>query len=85
LSDYNVIVCTEQTYRYIVLFIYIDSYLNSSRYNYNKEQQEQVIQKIHQIQRLIQNIRRLELFTFPELTSLAISELKASKLNSLKC
>jgi hypothetical protein len=85
LSDYNVIVCTGQTCRYTVLPIHIDSHLSSSRYNYNKEQREQIIQEIHKIERLIQDTRGLESFTFPEPTSPAIPELKAPKLNGLKC
>jgi hypothetical protein len=79
LLDYNVIVYTEQIYRYTVLSIYINSYLNSLCHNYNKEQQKQVIQKISQIEKLIQNIRKLELFKFPELSSFVISKLKLAK------
>jgi hypothetical protein len=84
LSDYNIIVYTEQIYRYTVLSIYINSYLNSLQYNYNKKQQKQIIQKIHKIERFILDVKKLELFEFLKLNSLAISELKVFKLNRLK-
>jgi hypothetical protein len=76
LLDYNIIICTEQIYKYTMLSIYINSYLNSLYHNYNKKQQDQVIQKISQIERLISDIKRLELFEFSKLSSLAISELR---------
>ena len=84
LPNFCIIVYTGQKCKYTVLPIYIDCHLSSLYYNYNKEQQKQVVQEISQIDKLIQNARELELFVFPELTSLAIPELNIAKPNRLK-
>jgi len=53
LSDYRVIVCIRPQCKYAVLPIHVDSHLSDMRYNYKKEQQEQVIKEISQIEGLI--------------------------------
>jgi hypothetical protein len=85
LPDFNIIVCTGQKCKYAILPIHMDSHLSSPRHNYNKEQREQAIQEISQIEGLIQDTRGLESFTFPEPTSPAIPELMVAKANGLKC
>jgi len=85
LSDYRVIVCIGLQCKYAVLPIHVDSHLSDVRYNYKKEQQEQVIKEISQIEGLIQDIRGLESFVFPKSTSLAIPKLNAPKTDRLKC
>jgi hypothetical protein len=79
LPDYYVIVCAGPRCKYIVLPIHIDSHLSDTRYNYSKEQREQVMQEINQIRGLIQDTRGLESFTFPKPSSLAIPKLKPAK------
>lgn len=87
LPNYRAIVCTSLECKYAVLPIYVDSHLSSPHHNYNKEQQEQVIQQISQIEGLIQNNQGLESFVFLKPTSLAIPELKPVKegLQYIKC
>jgi hypothetical protein len=85
LPNFCIIVYIGQKYKYAILPIYIDCHLSNLYYNYNKEQQEQVVQEISQINRLIQDARGLESFAFPEPTSLAIPELNTAKPNRLKC
>ncbi len=46
LLEYYVIVYTSKEYKYAMLLVYIDSYLSSRYYNYNKKQRKQVIQEI---------------------------------------
>jgi hypothetical protein len=77
LPEYQVIVYTGPECKYAVLPIYIDSHLSSLCHNYSKEQQEQVIQQIDQIQELIQNNKELGLFKFSKPSSPAIPELRA--------
>jgi hypothetical protein len=84
LPKYRVIVCTGLECKYAVLPIYVDSHLRDPRHDYDKEQQEQVVQEISRIDGLIQNARGLELFTFPEPTSPAIPELNPAK-EGLQC
>ena len=85
LSDYRVIVCTGPQCKYAVLPIHVDSHLSDVRHNYKKEQQEQVIKEISQIEGLIQDTRGLESFVFPKSTSPAIPKLNAPKTDRLKC
>jgi hypothetical protein len=84
LPDFHVIVCTGPKCKFAVLPIHVDSHLSSLHHNYNKEQREQVIEEISQIKGLIQDIRGLGLFAFPEPTSPAIPELKPAK-EGLQC
>ena len=84
LPDYYVIVCSGPRCKYAVLPIHVDSHLSDARHNYNKEQREQVIQEIGQIDGLIQDIRGLESFTFPKPSNPAIPELKPAK-EGLQC
>jgi Orsellinic acid/F9775 biosynthesis cluster protein D len=65
LPNYRVIICTRLQCKYTVLPIHVDSYLSNVCHNYKKEQQEQVIKEIQQILGLIQDLKGLELFTFP--------------------
>jgi len=85
LSNYHVIICIGLQCKYAVLPIHVDSHLSDVCYNYKKEQQEQVIKEISQIERLIQDIRGLESFVFFKSTSPAIPKLNALKTNGLKC
>jgi hypothetical protein len=85
LPNYGVIVCVGPKCKYAVLPIHVDSYLSNACHNYNKEQQEQVIQEINQIGGLIQDARGLELFVFPKPNSPAIPELRAVILDGLQC
>ena len=84
LPNYRAIVCLGQKCKYAVLPIHVDSHLSSPHHNYNKEQREQVVQEISQIEGLIQDARELESFTFPEPTNPAIPELKPAQ-EGLKC
>jgi Orsellinic acid/F9775 biosynthesis cluster protein D len=84
LPKYRVIVCTGPKCKYAVLPVYVDSYLRDLRHDYDKEQQEQVVQEISQIDGLIQDAKGLESFTFPERTSPAIPELNPAK-EGLQC
>jgi hypothetical protein len=43
LPNYRIIVYTGLKCKYAILPIHVDSYLSNSRYNYNREQREQVI------------------------------------------
>lgn len=85
LPDYQAIVCTSPECKYAVLPIHVDSHLSSPRHNYNREQREQVIQEISQIEGLIQDTRGLESFTFPKPTSPAVPELRAVMSDGLQC
>src|SRR5277367_2729415 len=85
LPNYHVIVCVGPRCKYAVLPIHVDSHLSNARHNYSKEQQEQVIQEIGQIDRLIQDTRGLESFEFPKPNSLAIPELRAAMSDGLQC
>jgi hypothetical protein len=84
LPNYHVIVCAGPRCKYAVLPIHVDSHLSDTRHNYSKEQREQVIQEISQINGLIQDNRGLESFTFPKPSSPAIPELKPAK-KGLQC
>jgi hypothetical protein len=53
LPDYHVIVYARPKCKYAVLPIHVDSHLSNVRHNYNREQREQVIQQINQIEGLI--------------------------------
>ena len=79
LPNFRIIVCTGQKCKYAVLPIHVDRHLSDPRHNYNKEQREQVVQEISQINGLIQDARGLESFAFPEPTSPAIPELNTAK------
>jgi Orsellinic acid/F9775 biosynthesis cluster protein D len=85
LPDYRVIVCAGPECKYAILPIHVDRHLSSSRHNYSKEQREQVIEEISQIQGLIQDTKGLELFEFPKPASPAIPELKAANPHGFKC
>ena len=85
LPKYRVIVYTGPKCKYDVLPIHVDSHLGSSHHNYDKEQREQVIQRIGQIQGLIQDAKGLELFEFPKLSTPAVPELRAVMLDRLQC
>ena len=85
LPNYRVIICAGPECKYAILPIHVDRHLSNSRHNYNKEQREQVIKEIFQIQGLIQDTKGLESFVYPKSTSPAIPELKAPKTNGLKC
>ena len=85
LPNYRVIICAGPECKYAILPIHVDRHLSNSRHNYNKEQREQVIKEIFQIQGLIQDTKGLKSFVYPKSTSLAILELKALKTNKLKC
>ena len=67
-----------------MLPIHVDSHLSSPHHNYNKEQREQVVQEISQIEGLIQDTKGLKSFAFLEPTSLAIPKLKLAK-EGLQC
>lgn len=84
LSNFRVIVCGGPRCKYAVLTIHVDSHLSSQHHNYNKEQREQVVQEINQIEGLIQDAGGLESFAFPEPTSPAVPELKLAK-EGLQC
>lgn len=71
--------------KYAVLPIHVDSHLSDVRHNYNKEQQEQVILEISQIEGLIQDAKGLESSAFPKPSSLAIPELKPAMSDGLQC
>src|SRR3984893_13282455 len=85
LTDFHIIVYIGQKCKYAMLPIHMDSHLSSPHHNYNKEQQEQVIQEISQIEGLIQDTRGLESFTFPKPTKLAIPELRVAMSDRLQC
>ena len=85
LPNYRVIVCAGPRCKYVVLPIHVDSHLGDARHNYSKEQREQVIQEISQINGLIQDNRGLVSFKFPNLDSLAIPELRTAMSDGLQC
>ena len=84
LPSFCAIVCIGLECKYAVLPIYVDSHLSHPRYNYNREQREQVVREIGQIDGLIQDARGLESFEFPKLSSLAIPKLRVAK-EGLQC
>jgi hypothetical protein len=84
LPDYHVIICVGPRCKYAVLPIHVDSHLSNARHNYSKEQREQVIQEINQIEGLIQDTRGLQSFKFPKPSNPAIPELKPAK-KGLQC
>src|SRR5450432_2318610 len=84
LPDYHVIVYVGPRCKYAVLPIHIDSHLGNARHNYSKEQREQVIQEISQIEGLIQDNRGLVSFKFPKLDSPAIPELRVAMSDRLQ-
>jgi hypothetical protein len=84
LPNYHVIVYARLKYKYAVLPIHVDSHLSDACYNYNKEQQEQVIQQINQIKGLIQDAKGLKSFAFPKPSSLAIPKLKLAMSDRLQ-
>jgi Orsellinic acid/F9775 biosynthesis cluster protein D len=53
LPNYYAIICIGPKCKYAILPIHVDSHLSDLRHNYNKEQQEQIIQEISQIKGLI--------------------------------
>ena len=79
LPNYHVIVCAGPRCKYAVLPVHVDSHLSDARHNYSKEQREQVIREIGQIEGLIQGTRGLESFEFPTPSSPAIPELRPAK------
>jgi len=85
LPDYHVIVCAGPRCKYVVLPIHVDSHLRDARHNYSREQREQVIQEISQIEGLIQDTRGLGSFEFPKPDSPAIPELRAAMSDGLQC
>ena len=76
LPNFRVIVCAGPKCKYAILPIHVDSHLSNPRHDYNKEQREQVVQEISQIDGLIQDTKGLESFKFPKPSSPAIPELK---------
>src|SRR5277367_6555500 len=85
LSNFRIIVCSGPRCKYAVLPVHVDSHLSDPRHNYNKEQREQVVREISQIEGLIQDTKGLESFAFPEPTSPAIPELRAVMPDGLQC
>src|SRR5271170_4324576 len=84
LPNYYVIVCIGPKCKYTVLPVYVDSHLSSPRYNYSREQQEEVAQEISQIKGLFQDAKGLQLFEFPKPSSPAVPELMPAK-EGLQC
>jgi len=84
LPNYRIIICTGPKCKYAILPIHVDNHLSDPRHNYSREQREQVIQEINQIQGLIPNAKGLESFEFPKPTSPAIPELRPAK-DALQC